>query len=123
MISRKEILKGREVQYPLTEEFEKNIVDLLEKINKVRDKYGKPMGISSGYRPGAFNVAAGGAKKSSHQSCQAVDIADADGSFKKWALENFEFIKECGLYMEAPESTPTWCHLQTRPTKNNPFKP
>jgi hypothetical protein len=56
-------------------------------------------------------------------SCQAVDFADPNGEFKKWCLDNFDLIKKVGLYMEDPAFTPTWVHLQTRPTKNNPFKP
>lgn len=123
MITREEVLKGRDKDYPLTPELEANLNDLLERINRVRTKYDKPFTVTSGYRPGAFNVAAGGAKQSSHQSCQAIDLSDKDGIIKQWCLDNLDFIKECGLYMEDPASTPSWVHLQSRPTHNNPFKP
>jgi len=123
MISRKEILMGRDKDHPLTKELEDNLTKLLEAVNKLRKAYGKPMFVSSGYRPAAFNKAAGGAKRSSHMSCQAVDFKDADREISKWCLANMDKLKEWRLYLEDPAYTPTWCHLQIRPTRNNPFKP
>lgn len=121
MISRNEVLMGREVEYPLTPEVEANLNRLLAAVNELRALYGKPMAVSSGYRPGRFNAAAGGAKSSSHMSCEAVDFKDADGAIKKWIT--VDILKECGLYMEDPTRTPSWCHVQIRPTKNIIFKP
>lgn len=120
MITKKEILMGRDVEYPLTEELEKNLEKLLEAVNKLRSKYGKPMIVSSGYRPGKYNVAAKGAKNSAHLTCEAVDFKDADGELKKFCTD--EVLEECGLYMEHPDNTPTWLHVQIRETKNRVFK-
>lgn len=120
-IKRSEILMGREAEFPLTEEYEANLGRLLQAVNSLRELYGKPMMVSSGYRPGRFNTAAGGAKNSAHLSCEAVDFKDADGALKEFCTP--EILEKVGLYMEAPDSTPTWCHLQIRPTKNRVFKP
>lgn len=121
MISRAEILMDREQEYPLTAEMEKNLDKLLIAVNKLRTAYGKPMYVSSGYRPGKYNQAAGGASKSSHLTCEAVDFKDADGAIKAWIT--VKILEDCGLYMEWPGATPTWCHVQIRPTKSRVFKP
>ena len=119
--SRKECLMGRDIEYPLTEELESNLDKLLIAINKFRELYGRPMVITSGYRPGHYNKDAGGAKNSTHCVCMAFDFKDVDGELKKFAT--VEVLKQCGLYMEHPDSTNGWMHVQIRPTKNRIFKP
>jgi uncharacterized protein YcbK (DUF882 family) len=47
---------------------------LLQKLEKVRELYGKPIKITSGYRCPEHNRAIGGAANSSHVSGMAVDI-------------------------------------------------
>lgn len=121
MISRDEILMGREVEYPLSIQLDKNLTKLLEAVNKLRTEYGIPMAVSSGYRPGKYNQAAGGATHSSHLTCEAVDFSDQDGKIKKWCLSHLDRLAEWGLWMESPVNTPTWCHLQIRPTANRVF--
>jgi hypothetical protein len=123
MVSRKEVLMGRDAENPLTKEMEANLAKLLEALNKFRSRYGKPMVVSSGYRPGKYNKSAGGAKNSAHLTCEATDFADADGKLKAYVKTNPSVLEECGLYMEDPERTKTWIHLQIRATKNRVFKP
>lgn len=114
MISRDEILMGRDKEYPLTPQLEKNLTHLLDVLNQVRAKYGKPMIVTSGYRPGKYNKAAGGAKASAHLSCEACDFADPTGALAKWCLENLPLLKSLGLRMESPASTRGWIHLDSR---------
>lgn len=119
MVTRDEVLKGRDRDYPLDAELEQNLNQLLDAVNKLRKEYGKPFVITSGYRPGHYNKSARGAKKSAHMSCQAVDIRDSDGEIAKWCLNNLKLLEEAGLYMESPLHTheppgARWLHLQTR---------
>lgn len=123
MISRAEVLMGRDKQHPLTPELEANLEKLLKALNVFRQAYGKPMRVTSGYRPSTFNTKAGGARRSAHMTCEACDFADSDGAIKQWALANLNVLEQTGLYMEHPDATPTWCHLQTRPTRNRVFRP
>lgn len=122
-VTRADVLKGREVAAPLTSELEGNLVALLVAINKLQDLWGGPFTITSGYRPAAINAAIGGAKKSAHMSCQAVDIQDSAQLISKWLQIHPEVLEECKLYMESPDATPTWCHVQIRPTIHRIFKP
>ncbi len=128
MVTRDEVLKGRDRDYPLTPELEQNLNKLLDAVNKLRKEYGKPFVITSGYRPGHYNKSARGAKKSAHMTCEAVDIRDVDGEIAKWCLDNLSLLEAAGLYMESPIYTheppnKRWVHLQVRPTKNRVFIP
>jgi zinc D-Ala-D-Ala carboxypeptidase len=114
---------GRDVAQPLTEIQESNLARLLTALNLVRRAYGKPLTVSSGYRPAAINAAAGGAKRSAHMTCEACDFRDLDKTFAKWCLANLDVLVRAGLYLENPDFTPTWVHLQIRPTKNRVFNP
>lgn len=115
MISRDEVLMGRDKQYPLTPELEVNLIKLLAALNKFRAVYGKPMVVSSGYRPGPFNAAAKGAKHSNHMVCLACDFKDIGNMLDEYCLNNQSILEECGLWLESPRSTPGWSHLQCTP--------
>lgn len=124
--TRDEILKGREIKNPLNDELENNLTRLQIAVSKLREAYGKPLLISSGYRPKKINKAVGGSKNSAHLTCQAVDIADPEGLFTMWILDNLELLNKAGLYMEDPKYTRIldsrgkvkvqWIHLQLRVT-------
>lgn len=123
MITRDEVLMGRDREYPLSHELEGNLIRLLLALDIFRAAYRRPMYVSSGYRPGHYNTAAGGAEKSAHPQCEACDFHDPDGALKHFALANLELLERAGLYMEEPARTPTWIHLQTRPTPYRIFTP
>jgi hypothetical protein len=81
------------------------------------------MRVTSGYRPGRFNKAAGGAPSSAHLSCEACDFADGDGTLAEWCLANLHVLVAEGLWLEDPTHTKGWVHLQTRPVSVRVFKP
>ena len=60
---------------------------LLEMLDEVRDKFDKPIHITSGYRTPAHNEAVGGTENSSHLKGLAVDIA-CDNSVDRFDLIN-----------------------------------
>jgi hypothetical protein len=114
-ITKDELLKGRDKQYATeySQQISDNLDKLLVPINKLRDAWGKPMIVTSGWRPPEINDSTpGAAAKSKHMYGLAVDIQDSDGSLMKWTLENLELMKELGLYMEDFRWTYNWCHYQ-----------
>jgi len=126
VISRAEVLMGRDKDYPLDKEQEANLAILLERVNKLRALYNKPMTVTSGYRPAAINAGvAGAAKRSNHILCAACDFRDSDGAIDAWCLTNLDKLAEIGLWLESPDHTPNWCHVQIFPPKsgNRVFKP
>lgn len=114
---------GREVEYPLTPDQVANLARLLESLNKFRSAYGKPMLVTSGYRPGRYNVQAGGAPNSAHLTCEACDFADPEGLLDEFCSKNTKLLDSCGLWLEHPDSTPGWTHLDIRARKNRIFRP
>jgi len=116
MIYRREILKG----FECPPEYEINLLDLLVKINKVRDAWSQPMIVTSGYRTVAEHkriyrkrIAAGKHVPwgSRHLFCQAVDISDPDGKLYEWCKKNEELLREIGLWIE--EDQGSWVHFQS----------
>jgi putative chitinase len=93
----------------------KNLKLVCEKIlEPVRNHFGKPVRINSGYRGPALNAAVGGSSKSQHCNGQAVDF-EIDGlpnpELAKWVSENCEFdqiILEFYDPKEGPNSG--WVH-------------
>lgn len=121
MITKDEILMGRDKKYPeeYTEEISNNIDCLLDAMNVIRKAYNKPMVVASGWRPSAINEdTANAAKKSNHLKGLAVDIKDVDGKLWKWVLLNLDLMKRLGVYLEDKRWTPTWVHFQIVPPKS-----
>jgi len=119
MISMNEILMGRCKLEDLDSETQKNLNILLERINKLRTVYGKPLKVNDGYRR-PQDTPPNGATKSKHLLGQAIDLDDDDvGSFWFWLMkpEQMKMLKDIGLWLEHGNYTHnkkygTWVHLQ-----------
>jgi hypothetical protein len=108
-----EYTKGREKDHPLSAEQAENMDKLLTVLDQFREKYGKALKVSSGYRPAAQNASVGGAKKSNHIMCLAVDFVDDEKqTLGKWCMLNLNVLEDLGLYMEDLRHTKGWVHLQ-----------
>lgn len=120
---------GRDKKYPndLTREIELNAADLVGRCNMLAKVLPFPLPtVSSGWRPPSVNAGVkGAAKRSNHMIGNAVDFADAKGVMARWCFENQPVLERVGLWLEHPESTPTWCHLQrvASASKRRVFRP
>lgn len=114
MITLKEFLMGRDKEFPLSVEQALNAADLLSRVNYLLAKLGIKTVVTSGYRPGSYNVKAGGSKKSAHLTCQAVDLKDSSGIIANVLRNNIKLLEECDLYLENPDKTIGWIHLSSR---------
>lgn len=115
----------RAKSYELTANVIKNAKILLDKVNLLLEKLDvkEDIKISSGFRPSYINkLVPNSAKKSAHMTGEALDLALMSDKIKTIPLE---LLKECDLYLEHPDFTKTWRHLQTRRTAsgNRVFKP
>lgn len=122
-ITPNDYLMGRSKEYPLSDRQRENMYRLLGSVNTLLNNYGQKVPVTSGYRPGRYNAAAGGAERSTHLTCEGIDLADARKELAQWILDNRWILMQTGLYMEDPAYTPTHVHLQTRPTRNRIFIP
>jgi hypothetical protein len=93
----------------------KNAWETVQKVNKLAVIAGwGDLIVSSGWRPAAVNATIkGAAPKSNHLTGRAVDLADPDRSIGRWCIDNQNALEKVGLWLEHPDDTPTWCHLQT----------
>ena len=88
-------------------------------LDPVRERYGKPIIVTSGYRSEKLNRAVGGAKNSQHVTGQAVDIRSVSDS----RAENrrlFDCIKDSGLVYDQliDEYGYDWVHVSYREGQN-----
>jgi hypothetical protein len=122
LLTEAEYWKGRDVKYKdeLTPEIRANAATTLEKARELIARCdNKARGITSGWRPRSVNAATPGASMTSkHLTGQAIDIADASGTLDQWCLKNQDTLAELGLWLEHPDATQGWCHLQTTPPRS-----
>lgn len=92
------------IQISNMEELIKNVLDPL------RETYGKPINVNSGFRCPALNKAVGGAKNSEHLSGCAADI---DVHSKEGNKQLFELIQKLNLPFRQliDESNFSWVHV------------
>lgn len=101
----------------------KNFEILFERMNEVRQAYGKPMIVTSGLRSDAKQaelIAQGKSRAvhSKHLAGAACDILDIDGELAKWCLDNEDVLRRIGLWCEHPDYTKGWVHFQTMAPKS-----
>ena len=88
-------------------------------LDPLREKWGKPIVVTSGYRCAILNRAVGGAKNSQHTTGEAVDIRSVSDS----RAENrrlFDCIKDSGLAYDQliDEYNYDWVHVSYREDQN-----
>ena len=86
-------------------------------LQPLRDMYGKPIRITSGYRSVEVNKAVGGSTTSQHTKGQAVDIvADDNQALFDLIKSNFEFDQLIWEY--GTDKQPSWVHVSIKKTGN-----
>ena len=92
-----------------------NIIYMMELLDNIREKYGQPLYISSGYRCDALNDLVGGSKTSMHTKGLAVDInlgsKTKNRQFFRWMQDNKDEIIFDQLINESDYS---WVHVGFR---------
>lgn len=126
MITLEEFYKGRDVAYSdeLTSEIQANAVLTVGKVNELLAAFysSQPDGsyrtVNSGWRPPEVNAATkNAAPRSRHMTGEACDLSDDDEALDRWLVQpdGQAVLERIGLWMEHPEATPRWSHVQTVP--------
>jgi zinc D-Ala-D-Ala carboxypeptidase len=107
------------------EEFDiKNLRAIAEEVfQPLRDHFGVPLFVSSGFRSKKLNKAIGGSKYSQHMVGEALDI-DADVYGRVTNRELFMFIKENLIFDQliwefGDDDTPNWVHVSYKEKGQN----
>lgn len=119
-VTRSETAKRKGISNMPTPEHIENFKLLAEKVfQPIREHFGKPIHISSGYRSKALNSAIGGALSSQHCSGEAIDI-DMDGTditnaqIFNYIKDNLEFDQL--IWEFGTDTNPDWVHVSYEST-------
>lgn len=127
MISMDELLNHKYKLEDQPEQTQKNLAILLERANKVREAWGKPMIVTSGlrsmedhlriYRQKGITDPAKIPMKSHHLYGEAVDISDPNLELTAWLKgDGAQLAEEIGLWFE--EGNANWVHMQIVPPRS-----
>jgi hypothetical protein len=119
-VTRSETAKRKGISNMPTPEHLENFKKLAENIfQPIREHFGKPIHISSGYRSKALNTAVGGSLSSQHCTGEAIDI-DMDGT-EITNAQIFHFIKDNlnfdqMIWEFGTDENPDWVHVSYEST-------
>src|SRR6187431_171346 len=131
-ISMKELLTYGTKLSEIPDEHCANLNELHDKLNLLRAAYGKPMVVTSGYRPLKEHLRIYKDKKgkipmgSTHLNGTGCDFAAPNnGALKVWILANLDVCETIGLWFEDFDASPKHLHVQIVPPKSGKrfFKP
>jgi zinc D-Ala-D-Ala carboxypeptidase len=114
-VMRSETAKRKGISNMPTPEHIENFKKLAENVfEPIREHFGVPIRLSSGYRSAALNKAVGGASSSQHCKGEAIDI-DMDGT----TITNkqlFDFVKDNVNFDQmiwefGTDANPDWVHV------------
>lgn len=121
-VTRSDSAKRKGISNQPTPEHIENFKKLAEKVfEPIRNHFGVPIHISSGYRSKALNEAIGGSLTSQHCSGEAIDI-DMDGSTNGVSnADVFKYIKDHLQFDQliwefGSNSNPDWVHVSYEST-------
>lgn len=117
-LTRSNTAEAKGIDNTPTPEEEKKLVALIENVlDPLREMYGGPITVNSGYRSPALNKAVKGSSTSQHVRCEAADIT---GGNKEANKRLFELIREKLPFDQLiNESDYSWVHVSyVSPEKN-----
>ena len=112
-----------------TEAVKQNLARLATQVmQRIRDRWGQPLIVSSGYRSPALNAAVGGSKTSQHCLGQACDFHAVNRAYngKLYALIQ-EMVRKgeitCGqiIWEYGTKQNPQWIHVSLPGGHRNQF--
>lgn len=106
-------------------ELYKNLLYTMERLDAIREKWGSPIIVTSGYRSPALNKAVNGSRTSAHCSALAADIHPKNGSIMDLAalivslpMEWDQLILEKTTVKNGEVIDCQWLHVGFSRTKN-----
>ena len=102
---------------PMPENIKKNIIELINNLQVIRDEVKVPISITSGYRSPEHNAKVKGAKDSQHVKGTAVDFKVQGLTPKQVAVIVERLINEGKIKHGGIGIYPSWVHYDIRGVK------
>lgn len=117
-LCRSDTARSRGIDNTPTEEVRKNLTALVGNVlDPLREWYGKPIYVNSGYRCPALNKAVGGVANSQHLTGQAADIDVNDRAENRRLMKHIEDNLDFDQLIW--ENGGAWVHVSYRPDGKN----
>ena len=100
-----------------SDEIKKNLTVLVDEcLDPIREVFGNPIMVTSGYRCPQLNAACGGSSTSEHKTGFAADI-DTSDNIRLWEVITSGDFKWTQLINEYPDDNgePSWIHISYNP--------
>ena len=109
-LCRSAVADARGIKNTCSKEQAQNLIELVDKVlDPLRELYGKPITVNSGYRCAALNKAVGGAATSQHLRAEAADVTGGSPEENKKLIE---LIKKHLPYDQLiDERNGAWVHV------------
>lgn len=106
---------------------EQNIIETARRMTLIRQFFGRPIRVTSWYRPSLYNKAIGGAERSQHLLGRACDFLVYDMDTDEARDKLYPFLADFNIRMENLPGA-SWIHIDLACTDNMPiatryFKP
>lgn len=99
----------------------RDLLRLMDYLDGIREAFGEPIKVTSGFRGWEVNKAVGGSKKSQHLAGQAADIVPAKSPER--LRELFDLIRKRGGYQQVifeRKGQSVWVHVAIPPLGEMP---
>ena len=119
---------GRDAEHgaELTDTLRRNAEVMVTRANALLQRACVACAVNSGWRPRAVNAhVANASPRSRHLTCEAIDLADPHDRLDAWCMRHLDELEAIGLWLEHPDATPGWCHVQivAPPSGRRVFEP
>ena len=96
-----------------TPEIKQHLRELIDNLlNPIREAWGGPVLVSSGYRCPELNAKVGGAKTSAHMRGYAADLIPGNGQRAKFIKFVQDFLKKANIpFDQCINEYSRWCHV------------
>lgn len=117
-LCRSDTARSRGIDNTPTEDVKRNLTALVDNVlDPLREWYGRPIYVNSGYRCPALNKAIGGVVNSQHLTGQAADIDVNDRSENRRLMKHIEDSLDFDQLIW--ENGGAWVHVSYRPDGRN----